>query len=212
MTQTRLILALLVGLTVSSVQTAEAGWLWGRSASNNAMAEHASNLPWHGGYAYQNYQSPVAMVVPPTANMQTNYSWGVPSSRMTPVYHQFGRENAGGITGSPASLGITPYYPSDTRQFGVYNVRGPWNYHMQQDLNYGWHLGIHHRKAWNGHTGSCPSGNCYGGAPYQTGSYGAAQGGSVITEEGYVPGSYEEHPVSPSDIAPTPAAPPQTET
>ncbi|WP_146119070.1 hypothetical protein [Blastopirellula marina] len=200
MTQTRLILALLVGLSVSSVQTAEAGWLWGRDYSNNANAQHAANLPWNGGYAYQNYQTPVAMVVPPTSNMQTNYSWGVPSSRMTPVYHQFGREYAGGITGSPANLGITPYNPSDTRQFGVYNVRGPWTWtHMPQDLGYGWHLGVHHRRPWNGKTGSCRTGNC-GGA--YGGSY---SGESVITEEGYVPGSYQEHPVAPAGT-PTPAA------
>ncbi|MBA2117988.1 hypothetical protein [Bremerella alba] len=211
MTQTRLILALLVGLTIGgSVQTAEAGWLWGRGYSNNANAQHASNLPWHGGYAYQNYEAPVAMVVPPNANMQTNYSWGMPSSRMTPVYHQFGRANAGGITGHPSSLGVTPYWPNDTQQFGVYSVRGPWTWNAA-DLNYGWHLGFHHRANWNNKTGSCPSGNC-GNGYYGNGHYGApsqgVHGGSVITEEGYVPGSYNEQPIAPS-AAPTPAAPPE---
>lgn len=203
MTQTRLILALLVGLTFGgSVQTAEAGWLWGRNYSNNANAQHASQLPWHGGYAYQNYQTPVAMVVPPNSNMQTNYSWGVPSSRMTPVYHQFGQAYVGGISGSPNSLRTTPYWPNDTQQFGVYNVRGPWTWNAA-DLNYGWHLGFHHRPHWNNKTGSCPNGDC-GNGYYGAGSHGV-EGGNVVTEPGYVPGSYSEQPIAPG-AAPTPAA------
>ena len=201
MTQTRLTLALLIGLTIGAcVQTAEAGWLWGRGYSNNSNAQHATNLPWHGGYAYQNYQTPVAAVVPPNANMQTNYAWGVPSSSMIPIYHQFGKAYPGPMTGTAASLGLTPYQPNSTSQFGVYHVRGPWTWHGN-NLNYGWHLGVHYRPVWNNKIGSCPGGNCgarsYGDAYYQD------PGQSVIEEEGYVPGSYSEQP--------TPAAPKEGE-
>jgi len=156
---------MLLGLTVGLAATqAEAGWPWGRNYASNDAAYHASQLPWHGGFAYQNYQTPVAMVVPPTSNMQTNYAWGVPSSRMTPVYHQFNREYPGGISGDPGTLGVTPYQPSNTRQFGVYNVRGPWNFHAHDlgygghlwhpDLGYGWHLGPHRGIS------NCAHGNC----------------------------------------------------
>ncbi|MEM1303783.1 MAG: hypothetical protein AAGG46_02745, partial [Planctomycetota bacterium] len=32
---------------------------------------------WHANYAHLQYGQPVAMVVPPTANLQTQWSWGV---------------------------------------------------------------------------------------------------------------------------------------
>jgi len=80
---------------------------------------------WQSGYAHTSYGQPVAMVVPPTANMQTNWGWGVSSSRIERVDHQFGRNYWG-----PGPFGwwvrSTPLWPSDTTQFGVYNVRGPW--------------------------------------------------------------------------------------
>ena len=38
--------------------------------------------------------------------------------------HQFGRNYPGG--GYGGAYRTTPIWPSDTTQFGVYNVRGPW--------------------------------------------------------------------------------------
>jgi hypothetical protein len=80
---------------------------------------------WHANYAHVQYGQPVAMVVPPTANLQTNWSWGVASSRISRIDHQFGRNYPGpGPWGGPFSP--QPVWPNDTIQFGVYNVRGPW--------------------------------------------------------------------------------------
>lgn len=79
--------------------------------------------PWHGNYYYLPYGQPTALVVPPTATMQQNYSWGVSQNHMTPIYHQFGSAaypSAGG------EFRFTPIWPSHTNQFGVYPVRAPW--------------------------------------------------------------------------------------
>jgi hypothetical protein len=67
----------------------------------------------------------VALVVPPTAEYQTKWGWGVGNTRVVPIAPQFGRNYPG-----PAVPGIgfqpTPRWPSHTDQFGVYYVRGPW--------------------------------------------------------------------------------------
>ena len=80
---------------------------------------------WHKDYAHTNYGAPVALVVPPTANLQTHWGWGVSSSRVSRLDHQFGRNYPG-----PGPFGgafkPTPAWPQDTDQFGVYHVRGPW--------------------------------------------------------------------------------------
>ena len=71
------------------------------------------------------YNDVLALVVPPTANLQTNYGWGVASSRISRIEHQFQRNFPGhGMFGGP--FRPTPVWPSDTSQFGVYYVRGPW--------------------------------------------------------------------------------------
>jgi len=80
---------------------------------------------WNRNYANTEYGAPVALVVPPTANMQTNWGWGVASSRVSRIDHQFQRNYPGdGQFGGPYRS--TPLWPSDTTQFGVYYVRGPW--------------------------------------------------------------------------------------
>src|SRR3990172_5076768 len=80
---------------------------------------------WNKRYAHTAYGQPVALVVPPTATMQTNWGWGVGSSRLERLDHQFMRNYPGS---GPFSGGYqtTPLWPSDTTQFGVYNVRGAW--------------------------------------------------------------------------------------
>jgi hypothetical protein len=87
--------------------------------------ERAQWYNWNRNYANTEYGQPVALVVPPTANMQTNYGWGVASSRISRIDHQFQRNYPGeGTFGGP--FRPTPIWPSDTTQFGVYYVRGPW--------------------------------------------------------------------------------------
>lgn len=93
---------------------------WGDYWARNNAATH----PWHGDYYYLKTGQPTALVVPPTIQMQQNYSWGVSQNTMTPVWHQFG---PGAPVGSaPGQFRATPYWPTHTNQFGVYPVRGPW--------------------------------------------------------------------------------------
>lgn len=88
-------------------------------------ANRARWYNWNRNYAHTEYGQPVALVVPPTANLQTNYGWGVASSRLSRIEHQFQRNYPGyGTFGGP--FRPTPVWPSDTTQFGVYYVRGPW--------------------------------------------------------------------------------------
>ena len=86
----------------------------------------ALSYPWHCGYYYTPWGSPVALVVPPTAEKQYSMGWGVGNTRLTRIYHQFGRPYPGTTVGPGGRFRATPYWPSDTAQFGVYYVRGPW--------------------------------------------------------------------------------------
>ena len=85
----------------------------------------ASMYNWHANYAHTSYGAPIALVVPPTAQLQTNWSWGAPSMRISRIDHQFTRNYPGP---PPFGAGVqhTPHWPQDTAQFGVYYVRGPW--------------------------------------------------------------------------------------
>lgn len=80
---------------------------------------------WNRNYAYTDYGAPTALVVPPTAQLQTNWGWGVASSRISRIDHQYQRNYPGnGPFGGPYRP--TPVWPSDTVEFGVYPVRAPW--------------------------------------------------------------------------------------
>jgi len=93
----------------------------------SAQAQYcAPSTPWHGGYYHTCYGMPVALVVPPTAELQTNWGWGVGNTRVTPIWHQFRRNYPGPAYYRDGAFRPTPAWPSDTNQFGVYYVRGPW--------------------------------------------------------------------------------------
>ena len=83
---------------------------------------------WHSTWYDPAEGRPIALVVPPTAEFQTQYGWGVPSSRVAPIYHQFRRPypGSGAVGGAGGGFLPTPNQPSDTVQFGVNAVRGPW--------------------------------------------------------------------------------------
>ena len=82
---------------------------------------------WHANYVYTDYGVPTALVVPPTADLQTNWSWGAPSLSISRIDHQFTRNYPGpGPYAAGRPFRYTPAWPQSTQQFGVYYVRGPW--------------------------------------------------------------------------------------
>ncbi|MEX2316223.1 MAG: hypothetical protein WD669_03660 [Pirellulales bacterium] len=88
-------------------------------------AKRGQGYNWNGRYAHSAYGQPVALLVPPIANMQTNWGWGVSSSRVSHLDHQVHRNYPGaGLFGGWWRR--TPAWPSDTTQIGAYYVRGPW--------------------------------------------------------------------------------------
>lgn len=91
-----------------------------RSAARN------STESWNGMYYKAEWGMPLAVVVPPTARSQSDYSWGVPSYRTSPIAPQYapGYPEAGVY--QRRLFRPVPSQPSDTTQLGVYSVRGPW--------------------------------------------------------------------------------------
>lgn len=85
----------------------------------------AQNYTWHGPYLHNEYGRPLALVVPPTAEYQMHYSWGVGGTRVSRIDHQFTRPFPG-INARGGRFMATPAWPSSTDQRGVYYVRGPW--------------------------------------------------------------------------------------
>jgi hypothetical protein len=81
---------------------------------------------WNAGYYHTAWGTPVALVVPPTAELQTKWGWGVGNTRVTPICPQFKRNYPGDGVYNRAGFRPTPNWPSDTDQFGVYYIRGPW--------------------------------------------------------------------------------------
>lgn len=121
MTKYALALALLA-TTFCSTSEASEYWKRGERLSKRFSAMHA----WHGAYYHQDWGQPLALVVPPTARMQTSWAWGVNQSEMRPIWHQFSRNYPGAGFGTGSGFYPTPQWPSHTDQFGVYYIRGPW--------------------------------------------------------------------------------------
>lgn len=115
---TAVALLLVAAMLETSATAFESRWMWGKE-------RRAPQYNWHANYAHSAYGQPVALVVPPTAQMKTNWSWGAPSATFCRIDHQFGRDYPGpGPFGG--SFQNTPAWPSNTHQFGVHYVRGPW--------------------------------------------------------------------------------------
>ncbi len=113
------ILVLAVGALVLTASTVEAG------GARRYAYRYSQYRPWHGTYQHTAWGQPIALVVPPTAASMTDWGWGVGNNRITTMHHQFGRRWPGPFGGG-AGFQSTPPWPSDTTQFGVYPVRGPW--------------------------------------------------------------------------------------
>ena len=113
--------ALLAAGSWTDEAVAAFGSLRGRVAYYQSQA-----YSWHGGYYDAAWGVPVAVVVPPTAENQAHWGWGVGATRITPIQHQFQRDYPGPGSYNRSWFHPTPPWPSSTDQFGDYYIRGPW--------------------------------------------------------------------------------------
>jgi hypothetical protein len=108
-------------------------WGWaneamaGRGSLKSRVAYHQSQTyPWHGSYYDTAWGAPVAVVVPPKAESQTHWGWGVGATTVTPIQHQYQRGYSGPGVYNRSWFRATPHWPSSTDQLGDYYIRGPW--------------------------------------------------------------------------------------
>jgi len=124
----RITLALAVMGLLSAANDCQAQLIFKKKKAQRHALRFERSMSWHGNYYHTNYGRPLALVVSPRVRMQSNFGWGVSQSTMSPIYHQFHRPYPG--RSSIPQLGQrprpTPAWPSNTRQFGVYYIRGPW--------------------------------------------------------------------------------------
>jgi hypothetical protein len=119
-----LLVVLLAVCWIGSLQTAQAG---GHDVIEKRYFLRSQGASWHSAWYSPWEGRPLALVVPPTAEFTTEYSWGVPSSRVLPLVHQYHRPYPGpGAVSGRYRFRPTPNQPSDTVQFGVQSIRGPW--------------------------------------------------------------------------------------
>lgn len=124
--QKQLTLTLLTLGAVLSTASQSAEAVFPRRADRVALY-HSSHQPWHDQYYHTQSGYPLALVVPPTAHAQQDWGWGVTHSETRPIHHQYLRPYQGDSYGGENSAFLpTPPWPSHTRQFGVYYIRGPW--------------------------------------------------------------------------------------
>jgi hypothetical protein len=97
----------------------------GSASAGATVAAPYGPAPWHAGYYHTMYGRPLPLVVPPTAQYQTNWGWGIGNTRVTPIYPQFSGPYNGYAYEGYERWRPTPDWPTDTLQFGVYYVRGP---------------------------------------------------------------------------------------
>ena len=98
---------------------------WGAYTGWEFVLPHPGT-DWHAGYYHPAWGLPVALVVPPRARFSAEYGWGVGGTRSNFIVHQFSRNYPGPGQIFRQGLRPAPRWISDTSQFGVYAVRGPW--------------------------------------------------------------------------------------
>jgi len=109
-----------------AVGLADMAWAGEGSLLGYRAKFRAKRTSWNGCYYSAEWGMPLALVVPPTAERQVNWGWGVGNTRVTPIWHQYRRNYPGPCQYQSGMYRSTPAWPSDTTQFGVYYVRGPW--------------------------------------------------------------------------------------
>ena len=95
------------------------------AAEDMAYGGYPYGSVWHGGYAHPMFARPLAIVVPNVSNYQTHWGWGVSMTQMTPINPQYSAPMPGYDYNSDHRYHTRPYWPTDTRQFGVYMIRAP---------------------------------------------------------------------------------------
>ncbi len=118
-------IALVVALAAAALACAGRAQAYDETHHGHNARWRASLRPWHGRWYNVQYGQPVAVVIPPTAELTTDYAWGSVASRMTRNDHQFQRPWPNGYW-TPYGFMPMPAVPSDTRQNGYYYIRGPW--------------------------------------------------------------------------------------
>jgi len=115
-------------LTIAVALLAAWGWTDEAAAGlkNRVAKRQSQTYPWHGDHYDTAWGTPVALVVPPTAESQTHLGWGVGATRVTPIQHQFQRNYPGPGSYNRSWFRPTPPWPSSTDQLGNYYIRGPW--------------------------------------------------------------------------------------
>jgi hypothetical protein len=88
------------------------------------MYPHDGN--WHAGYRHTTWGQPLPLVVPPTAAWQTVWGRDVGATQVVPINAQYSGPYYAYPTGTGQYFYPQPYWPVDTRQLGVYYIRGPW--------------------------------------------------------------------------------------
>jgi hypothetical protein len=94
--------------------------------ADRVARRQSAGVPWDGGYYDVMWGQPVALVVPPTAELQTHYNWGVAQTSVTPIWHQYQRAYPGPYAPGGRGFMAAPSIPSSTDQSGDYYIRGPW--------------------------------------------------------------------------------------
>nr|NIP84886.1 hypothetical protein [Planctomycetales bacterium] len=81
--------------------------IWNHAGVRAAKA--SLQYPWHGNYYHMEWGTPVALLVPPTAERSFNMGWGVGNVRLTRNWHQFERPYPGhGAGATGRSFQATP--------------------------------------------------------------------------------------------------------
>jgi len=120
----RILLLTVLALAVAVfAETASAG---GTRRPGTVGRSRTPMTSWHNWYYHAAWGMPVALVVPPTAELQTKWGWGVGNTQVVPIWPQFSRNYPGPGQYDPRLFKPTPPWPSHTDQFGVNYVRGPW--------------------------------------------------------------------------------------
>ena len=87
----------------------------------------AMKANWHQGYYQGQWGAPLALVVPPNVDFQTNYGNSVGTTQVTRIWPKFTQSYPGDATpGNAPKYKPVPNWPTSTQQLGTYYIRGPW--------------------------------------------------------------------------------------